>query len=115
MSFKEGTATPLAGKSGQYIQICSLITALLKQGHMLVKIPRYEKRTYEELKEHYEIEKELAEGLRNSTKEQRRKLYSSVYDELFERIHPYRDDNFSCNKIERGEPGRYPKNILLVI
>ena len=57
---------------------------------MSVKTPKHEKRSYEQLKEHYEIEKELASRLRNSTKEQRRKLYSSVYNELFERVphHP---------------------------
>ncbi len=55
---------------------------------MSVKIPKHEKRTYEQLKEHYEVEKELAEKLRNSTKKQRRELYSSVYDELYERV-PY--------------------------
>jgi len=73
-----------------YIGEKCLNTTPLRQTHISVKMPRYKKRTYEELKEHYEIEKELAEGLRNSTKEQRRKLYSSVYDELFERVpqHP---------------------------
>jgi SAM-dependent methyltransferase len=43
-----------------------------------------------EIREHYEVEKELAARLRNSTREQRRELYPSVYDELYERIesHP---------------------------
>lgn len=55
-----------------------------------MKIPKHEKMTYEQLKKHYEIERELAERLRNSTKEERRELYSSVYDKLFERVpqHP---------------------------
>lgn len=41
------------------------------------------KRTDEQLIEHYEIEKKLANKLRNASKEQRRSLYSSLYDELY--------------------------------
>jgi len=49
-----------------------------------------ELRTQEQLRNHYEIEKELAARLRNTTKEERRQLYSIVYDELFTRVplHP---------------------------
>lgn len=43
-------------------------------------------RTPEQIKEHYEIEKELANKLRNSNKEERRKLYTSLYDELYKRV-----------------------------
>ncbi len=47
-------------------------------------------RTLEQKREHYEIEKQLAERLRSSTREERRALYASVYDELFARVphHP---------------------------
>ena len=44
-------------------------------------------RTIEQLKEHYEIEKELANILRESTREERKYLYSSLYDEMFRRVH----------------------------
>jgi ubiquinone/menaquinone biosynthesis C-methylase UbiE len=49
-----------------------------------------EQRTIEQLKEHYEIEKELALKLYKSTKEERRTLYTDVYNELFARVknHP---------------------------
>jgi len=49
-----------------------------------------EHRTIERLRAHFEIETELAARLRNATKEQRTKLYSVVYDELFRRVpdHP---------------------------
>jgi SAM-dependent methyltransferase len=48
------------------------------------------KRTPEQIREHYEIEKELASRLRNASKEERRSLYAAVYDELFRRVpsHP---------------------------
>jgi SAM-dependent methyltransferase len=47
-------------------------------------------RTAEELHQQYEIEKELANRLRNSRREDRATLYSQVYDELFRRLpkHP---------------------------
>ena len=47
-------------------------------------------RTPEQLREHYEIEKELASRLRDAPKAERRLLYSSLYDELFRRVplHP---------------------------
>src|SRR3989337_932408 len=49
-----------------------------------------EARTHDQLREHYEVEKRLADQLRSATREERRFLYSSVYDELFRSIphHP---------------------------
>lgn len=49
-----------------------------------------ETRTLDQLRQHYEVERELADRLRHATKEQRRTLYSAVYDELFKRVplHP---------------------------
>ncbi|MBI4721087.1 MAG: class I SAM-dependent methyltransferase [Chitinivibrionia bacterium] len=47
-------------------------------------------RTPEQIREHYEIEKELAARLRNAQRSDRIGLYGSVYDELFRRLphHP---------------------------
>ena len=47
-------------------------------------------RTFEQIREHYEIEKELAARLRSASKEERRNLYTAVYDELMQRVpqHP---------------------------
>jgi SAM-dependent methyltransferase len=47
-------------------------------------------RSRERLAEHYEIERELADRLRHATREERKALYSAVYDELFQRVpdHP---------------------------
>jgi SAM-dependent methyltransferase len=57
---------------------------------MPVRIPQHETRTYERIREHYCIEKELAARLRAAPKEERRDLYTTVYDELFKRVpdHP---------------------------
>lgn len=49
-----------------------------------------ETRTLEQLRQHYNVERELADRLRRATKAERRTLYSEVYDELFKRVplHP---------------------------
>ena len=45
-----------------------------------------ENRTIEQIREHYEIEKELANRLRNASRQERRYLYSSLYNELYRRV-----------------------------
>lgn len=47
-------------------------------------------RSEEQLREHYRIERELADRLRTSTRHERRRLYRMVYDELLQRVphHP---------------------------
>jgi SAM-dependent methyltransferase len=47
-------------------------------------------RTSEELRQHYEVEKELGDRLRRSSRAERAAMYSQVYDELFRRVpkHP---------------------------
>ncbi len=47
-------------------------------------------RTMAQKQVHYGIEKEMADRLRNSTREERRLLYAEVYDELYRRLpdHP---------------------------
>ena len=46
--------------------------------------------TFEQLREHYEVEKELATRLRTASREERRRLYPALYDELCRRLphHP---------------------------
>jgi SAM-dependent methyltransferase len=54
-------------------------------------IGRYgDNRSAEELYEHYRIERELADRLRQAPREERQGLYGVVYDELFQRVpeHP---------------------------
>jgi SAM-dependent methyltransferase len=55
-------------------------------------------RTAEELRQHYEIEKELGNRLRNSRRDERAAMYSQVYDELFRRVpkHPQWTDQNSA-------------------
>jgi ubiquinone/menaquinone biosynthesis C-methylase UbiE len=59
-------------------------------------------RTAEQIRRHYEIEKELADRLRNSPAEERRKLYPVVYRELFDRV----PDHPMLNSNEDPESGR---------
>jgi SAM-dependent methyltransferase len=53
-------------------------------------LPPWEKRTPERCLAHYEVEKELATRLRDSTRAQRQQLYNQVYDEMYRRVpdHP---------------------------
>jgi ubiquinone/menaquinone biosynthesis C-methylase UbiE len=57
---------------------------------MIVKQVKGENRTPSQVREHYEVEKELAAKLRNASKQERTHLYSSLYAELYERLphHP---------------------------
>lgn len=57
---------------------------------MSLRVLEHDGRTIEEIREHYEIEKSLADRLRVASKEERATLYSEVYDELFSRVkhHP---------------------------
>jgi SAM-dependent methyltransferase len=50
------------------------------------KLPQSETRTVEQIREHYEIEKELAGRLRHAPREERLHLYSCLYDELYQRV-----------------------------
>jgi SAM-dependent methyltransferase len=57
---------------------------------MPAKIPQSEPRSPERVLEHYRIEKKLAARLRDAPKNERRQLYTALYDELFRRVpdHP---------------------------
>jgi SAM-dependent methyltransferase len=54
------------------------------------RIAKDEERPLWQLREQYDIEKSLANRLRNASPEERRPLYTSVYDELYQRVphHP---------------------------
>lgn len=58
-------------------------------------------RTREQLRQHYDVERELADRLRRATKEERRTLYSEVYDELFKRVplHPQHTNKSSPERL----------------
>jgi ubiquinone/menaquinone biosynthesis C-methylase UbiE len=55
-----------------------------------IKIPKDDPRSIEQITEHYILERQLAETLRHSCKENRSSLYTRLYDELFQKIphHP---------------------------
>ncbi|MFC1868219.1 class I SAM-dependent methyltransferase [Thermodesulfobacteriota bacterium] len=55
---------------------------------MLSRLLTPETRTQDQVRAQYEIEKELADKLRQASREERRRLYPEVYDEFFRRV-PY--------------------------
>jgi SAM-dependent methyltransferase len=59
---------------------------------MLSRLLSEETRPFEQVREQYEIEKELADRLREASKEERSRLYPVVYDEFFRRV-PHQSQN----------------------
>lgn len=55
-----------------------------------MKASKSEGRTLEQLREQYEVERQLASRLKQATREERKTLYGAVYDELYSRVphHP---------------------------
>jgi len=68
------------------------VNHLFLQKHMPAQKAPAGERSSKQLREHYEIEKELAHRLRTAPPEHRRHLYAEVYEELFRRVphHPQR-------------------------
>ena len=65
---------------------------------MKLKINRNDSRTYEQLKKHYEFEKNQANILRNASKMDRRNLYTIVYDEQFRFRKQNPEQNFKSDQ-----------------
>src|SRR5918994_3811043 len=57
---------------------------------MLPSLRRIDSRPPAQVRQHYEVERELSDRLRHATREERRSLYGQVYDELYQRVphHP---------------------------
>lgn len=57
---------------------------------MRSRVLKTDGRTIEQIREHYDIEKSLADRLRNASATERATMYNEVYDELFSRVthHP---------------------------
>jgi SAM-dependent methyltransferase len=53
---------------------------------MARSMPKNSVRTPEQIREHYEVEKELANRLRHASREERTHLYAEVYNELYQRV-----------------------------
>lgn len=70
---------------------------------MAANVMEDECRTPEQLREHYEIEKDLANQLRRASKQERRQLYASLYNELFQRVphHPQLTSKASPSETRR--------------
>lgn len=87
--------------------VWGLFTGLCRMPITLILLPMVElrgkRRTLEQLREHYEIEKELATRLRESSREERSGLYASLYDELFRRVphHPQLTQKSSSQEMSK--------------
>jgi SAM-dependent methyltransferase len=65
-------------------------------------------RTIDQLRRHYEVERELAERLRHSTRAQRTELFKTLYGELFDRVpdHPRKTRRESPEDTRRAVAAR---------
>lgn len=77
-------------------------------------------RTMQQVREHYTVEKELAQRLRTASKDKRRVLYGEVYDEFIQRVAPTTTDRsiWACDvtpqaRLLRGFIG--PQTVLLEV
>jgi SAM-dependent methyltransferase len=75
---------------------------------MPTSVPVSESRSPERLREHYLIERELADRLRSAGKDERRHLYTALYDELFRRVldHPQLTDKADAENRASAVAGR---------
>jgi SAM-dependent methyltransferase len=69
----------------------------------VTRMTAIDQRTQERLHERYLVEKELAARLRHANKEERRRLYSEVYDELFRRVPDHPQLALKQKHPDRGE------------
>ncbi len=59
-------------------------------------------RIFEQIKNHYEVEKSIAERLKNSSREERKAIYAGMYDELFAKVtdHPRLKERANNERIQ---------------
>jgi SAM-dependent methyltransferase len=72
------------------------------------KMQENDGRSVQQIEEHYRIEKELADRLRHATREERRRLYSIVYEELFAQLpqHPMLTRKASAEETAQAVAGQ---------
>jgi len=73
------------------------------------KIKSLEKRDFEEIKRHYEIEKAIAKRLKKATREERKIIYKTMYDELFTKVpdHPRLIKQEDPNTIKKMKKSKF--------
>ena len=65
------------------------------------------KRTMEQLKKHFEIERELTKKLLESSRDKRKELYKTTYNELFQKVPDHPSLTKNPEKIERANVNKY--------
>ncbi|RJP46347.1 MAG: class I SAM-dependent methyltransferase [Anaerolineaceae bacterium] len=75
---------------------------------MQLKHPLPPGRTYEQILNHYEVEKAIAARLMSATREERKVIYAGMYDELFTKVPDHsrlarRRDEAETRRVNRGK------------
>lgn len=73
---------------------------------MKLKLPLPPNRTYEQIKNHYEVEKAIATRLMSANREERKKIYAGMYEELFAKVPDHsrlsrREDESRTHRVNR--------------
>jgi SAM-dependent methyltransferase len=73
---------------------------------MELKLPFPPGRTYEQIRNHYEVEKAIAARLMSASREERKKIYAGMYDELFAKVPDHsrlsrREDEAETRRVNR--------------
>jgi SAM-dependent methyltransferase len=79
---------------------------LLRMILMDLKLPLPPGRTYEQIKNHYEVEKNIAARLMSASREERKAIYSGMYNELFTKVPDHsrlsrREDESETHRVNR--------------
>ena len=79
----------------------------------MIRMPNeLDQRTERQLREHYEVEKKLADRLRNASKKERRMLYGYLYDELYRLVPDHIQLTQKKTPEQRHEAVKSQMNIL---
>lgn len=75
---------------------------------MELKHPLPSNRTYEQILNHYEVEKAIAARLMSASREERKKIYAGMYDELFAKVPDHsrltrRKDEAETRRVNRSK------------
>lgn len=75
---------------------------------LILKKPLSSNRTFEQVKNHYLVEKAIADRLKRANREERKQIYATMYDELFSKVpdHPrltIREDKQLTLSASRGK------------
>lgn len=78
----------------------------------MIEMNRKKERTEKQVREHYEIERGLADRLRNASKKERRALYTSLYEELYRLVPHHAQSTIKASSKQQQEATKSKMKLL---